>query len=78
LQQQQQQQRRQQQPDLLSYIQKEILVAASDRISVVHLIHFDGFVERHHHIIPHDVEREVRAVQVPYVLDRLITGRNIP
>lgn len=63
---------------LLFYIQEEILVAASDRISIVHLIHFDSLVERHHHVISHDIEREVRAVQVAYILDRLVTGRNIP
>lgn len=61
-----------------NYIQEKILIAASDRISIVNLIDLDGLVQSCHHVIPHHVEGEVRAVQAPYVLDRLVAGRIIP
>lgn len=60
------------------YIQEKILIAASDWIPIVNLIDLDSLVQSGHHVIPHHVEREVRAVQAPYVLDRLVAGRIIP
>ncbi|KZC04422.1 hypothetical protein WN55_02785 [Dufourea novaeangliae] len=55
---------------------EEILIAATDRVSIVYLIDLDGLVQGLHHVIPYDVQGEMRAVEAPYVLDRLIARRN--
>lgn len=60
------------------YIQEKILIAAANGVSIVHLIDLDGLVQSRHHVIPHHVQREARAVEAPYVLDRLVARRNFP
>ena len=64
---------------LYQHLQEQVLVAATDWVSVVHLVYLNGFVQSHHHVVSDDAQWKERTVEAPDVLDGLrLAARNGP